>query len=185
MSDIINTERLKIRIPDSTDAATAVNFYTRNRDHLKEWEPSRSQEFYTEVYWNKTLHEACLKAKEDKGYLFFVFLINTEDLVAIINLSNIERYSFQNGRLGYKIDKLYEGKGFMKEALLKLIDYAFNSLSLRRLEANVVPWNKRSRTLLGKLGFVEIGEDDQYLVIDGKPTPHVLTSLINKNWKKD
>ncbi len=45
----------------------------------------------------------------------------------------------------------------MTEALLKMIDYAFTTLDLHRIEANIMPRNIPSLNLVRKLGFKEEG----------------------------
>ncbi|MGB0043561.1 MAG: GNAT family protein [Terriglobales bacterium] len=70
----------------------------------------------------------------------------------------------------------------MLEGLSAIIRYAFEVLELRRLEANVLPENSRSLRLLKKLGFREIGLDEEYLAINGQVRPHILTSLTKPRW---
>lgn len=115
---------------------------------------------------------------------FTFFLKQSNKLVGIISLRNIERLAFQNGRVGYKVDAQFEGQGLMREGLSAVIRHAFEVLGLRRLEANVMPENKRSRGLLKRLGFREIGLDENYLIINGQVRPHVLTSVTKQRWAR-
>lgn len=52
------------------------------------------------------------------------------------------------GILGYSIDKEYEGKGYMKEAINLVLNYAKEYLDLHRLEASVLTTNERSKGVL-------------------------------------
>lgn len=179
---IAETERLLIRLPTARDAQTTVEFYRSNREHLQRWEPTRENEFYTQAYWEKRLKQVEDSVRADRAYVFYLFLKQSNKLVGIISIENIERRTFQNGRLGYKIDANFEGQGLMREGISAVIRYAFRVMGLRRLEANVMPENHRSRGLLKRLGFREIGMDNEYLVINGKVSPHVLTSLTKQRW---
>jgi [ribosomal protein S5]-alanine N-acetyltransferase len=173
----IETERLFMRLPTPQDALITLEFYKQNAKHLEKWEPARSAEFYTCEYWENRLQQAEEDARADRAYSFYMFLRGSSRLVGTVSLKNIERATFQNGRLGYAIGAAFEGQGLMGEGLSAIIRHAFEVLGLRRLEANVMPENSRSLRLLKKLGFREIGLDAEYLVINGQVSPHILTSL--------
>jgi len=178
----IETERLIVRLPTSQDALITLEFHKQNAQHLEKWEPTRSAEFYTCEYWENRLKKMEEKARADRGYSFYLFLRESGRLVGTVSLSNVERLSFQNGRLGYAVGAEFEGRGLMLEGLSAIIRYAFEVLELRRLEANVMPENSRSLRLLKKLGFREIGLDAEYLAINGQVRPHLLTSLTKPRW---
>jgi [ribosomal protein S5]-alanine N-acetyltransferase len=55
--------------------------------------------------------------------------------------------------IGYTLKPEFSGKGFMKEAFDKLIDFGFNNLQVHSIEANVNPKNIKSIRLLEKKGF--------------------------------
>ena len=49
--------------------------------------------------------------------------------------------------------------------------------------ANYMPDNIASAQVLKKLGFVIEGTAKDYLYIDDRWEDHILTSLVNPNWK--
>ncbi|MFK7972445.1 MAG: GNAT family N-acetyltransferase [Bacteroidia bacterium] len=64
--------------------------------------------------------------------------------------------------LGYRFMKAYWGKGFATEAALACLDFGFNTLSLQRIIAWVLPANTASIHVLEKVGFhyeKEVEED--------------------------
>lgn len=67
----------------------------------------------------------------------------------------------------------------MTEVCLVAIDYAFKGLGLNRVMANYMPSNKRSGSLLKKLGFTEEGFSKKYLKINGAWEDHILISKLN------
>lgn len=78
--------------------------------------------------------------------------------ISIWNI-NIEQKS---GELGYGIIPDYQNKGLMKEALLSVVDYGFNVLNLRALEAYTEEKNIKSIKLLEACKFAEVNRvDDQ------------------------
>ncbi len=61
-----------------------------------------------------------------------------------------------------------QGKGYGRESLTALCDYAFNDGGIRRLVATVTAGNLASRRLLEKTGFVLEGELRESWWLDGK-----------------
>jgi ribosomal-protein-alanine N-acetyltransferase len=71
----------------------------------------------------------------------------------------------------------------MTEALQVAIAYVFDELKMHRIMASYLPHNQRSGRLLKRLGFVVEGYARDYLMINGQWQDHILTSLVNHNWK--
>ncbi|MGC4064140.1 MAG: GNAT family N-acetyltransferase [Polyangiaceae bacterium] len=88
--------------------------------------------------------------------------------------------SFRACYMGYHVDKEYEGRGYMSEAVTAVIRYAFDELRLHRIMANYMPRNIRSARLLERLGFVREGLARDYLFIGNQWEDHVLTALTNQ-----
>lgn len=62
-----------------------------------------------------------------------------------------------SGEVGYALNPQYQGQGLMREALLAVIDYGFSTMQLRILEARTEEKNLRSRGLLRRCGFGQVG----------------------------
>ena len=56
--------------------------------------------------------------------------------------------------LGYMLHTSYWGKGIMKEALNKLVPFAFEEVKLHSIEARINPDNIASANILESVGFV-------------------------------
>ena len=61
--------------------------------------------------------------------------------------------------MGFYIMRSAQGKGYALEAARAVIGYAFGKLGARALFAGHNPRNEASRALLGKLGFVHVGDE--------------------------
>jgi ribosomal-protein-alanine N-acetyltransferase len=71
----------------------------------------------------------------------------------------------------------------MSEAVRAVIRFAFEDLDLHRLEASYNPANERSANLLKACGFEVEGTVRGSLLINGVWCDHVLTSLLNPDWR--
>lgn len=76
--------------------------------------------------------------------------------ISIWNI-NIEQMS---GELGYGIIPDYQGQGLMREALLSVVEYGFNIMNLKSLDAYTEENNLKSISLLEKCNFIEVNRVD-------------------------
>ncbi len=59
--------------------------------------------------------------------------------------------------VGYRLFETYRNKGYMTEAMQKIIKFGFQELKLNRIEACISPDNWPSRRLAEKLNFTQEG----------------------------
>jgi len=102
-------------------------------------------------------------------------LIGTCTLHALHTLS-------RRAELGYALDRLYWGAGYMQEALAALIAYAFDTLDLHRLEADIDPRNHASARLLERLGFQQEGHLRERWIVNGEISDTVWYGLLCWEW---
>ena len=81
-------------------------------------------------------------------------------LVGTICLFN---FSDENDKceIGYELLTNFQGQGIMKEAEEKVIDYAFNTIKVQKIEAFLHRDNQRSIKLLEKFSFRNSNEPDK------------------------
>ena len=72
-------------------------------------------------------------------------------------------FSDENGtcEIGYELLTKFQGQGIMKEAVEKVIDYAFNTIQVKKIEAFFHRDNHRSIKLLDKYSFKQSNELDK------------------------
>jgi len=63
--------------------------------------------------------------------------------------------------IGYELLTSFQGQGIMKEAAEKVIDYAFNTIKVKKIEAFLHRDNKSSIKLLVKFSFRNSNEPDK------------------------
>jgi [ribosomal protein S5]-alanine N-acetyltransferase len=66
-----------------------------------------------------------------------------------------------NCEIGYELLTNFQGQGIMKEAVEKVIDYAFNTIKIQKIEACLHRDNHLSINLLGKLLFINSNKADE------------------------
>lgn len=88
----------------------------------------------------------------------------------------------QRAEVGYGIGQPYWGRGFAREAMARLIEYAFADLGIRRLDARVDPRNNASVGLLLRLGFTHEGRLRQRQYIKGELVDVDLFGLLRSEW---
>lgn len=172
--------RTIVRLAGEEEAAEVARFYTANREHLRPWDPERPEYFFTEAFWRAQLHQIVHHSVADSALRLFVFPIEDRHrVIGNISLSNITRGVGHSCTIGYSLDAGYEGRGLMRDAIEAVIAHAFGTMRLHRIEANYMPHNRRSGSLLRRLGFQVEGYSRDYLQIAGRWEDHVRSALIN------
>ena len=95
------------------------------------------------------------------------------------------RYDRKHGRaeLGYVLGRAYWGRGYMSEVLNALVDAAFGTLDIRRLEAEIDPANVSSRRVLQRLGFKrEALLRERFVDKDGFSDSEIY-GLLRREWR--
>lgn len=162
----------------------------QSRAFLEPWEPLWGESALSRSTFRARITRVAREWNEDLGYSFHIFATGTDDLpkgqlLGGINLNNVRRLSAQSTNLGYWMGAPYAGRGLMHAALGVLLPYAFapeNSdtpgLGLHRIDAACIPENTRSRALLKRCGFTEVGLAPAYLKINGEWRDHICHQLL-------
>jgi ribosomal-protein-alanine N-acetyltransferase len=66
-----------------------------------------------------------------------------------------------NCEIGYELLTNFQGQGIMKEAVQKVIEYAFNTIKVKKIEASLHRDNLSSIKLLEKFSFSNSNESDK------------------------
>jgi ribosomal-protein-alanine N-acetyltransferase len=177
----LETQRVVIRLGRESDAPALLAHLLRNRDEHRRWEPRSRPSFFTLDVQRRALALRAGEFAQGRSACFLLFDRAAGDAAVIgrLNFTQIVRGVFHAAVVGYAIDRDYEGRGYMTEALGAALQWAFNELRLHRVMASYRPENARSARVLEKLGFEREGFARDYLYIDGGWTDHVLTALTN------
>ena len=166
----LNGDNITLKVLSPEDAEEVLSFYIRNKSYLKPFEPSRKDNFYTLESQKKSIVEHYNQFLNGSNISFGIYKEN--NLIGKIQLSNIVLGVFRNAFIGYAMDEKEQGKGYMKEAVRLVLDYAFNDVELHRIEATALVDNLKSKSVLNSCGFKEIGISEKYLFINGDWRDH-------------
>ncbi|MBM4249405.1 MAG: GNAT family N-acetyltransferase [Euryarchaeota archaeon] len=100
--------------------------------------------------------------------------------VSLFKINGIHR----SADLGIAIaDLSMASKGFGTEAMGLVLDYAFGTLNLNRVELSVHDFNRRAEAAYRRLGFVEEGRRRQSYYCDGEYHDDILMAMLRDEWK--
>jgi ribosomal-protein-alanine N-acetyltransferase len=177
---LLTTPRLVLTVPAQKDTKRMARYVRENREHLKPWEPSREEAYFTEAFWRGELAKAIPEFRAGVS-LRLIEALQEDPAGPVVGTANFRNFvwgAFRACTLGYSLDHRFQGRGLMREGLEAALGYVFRDLGVHRVMAAYMPHNGRSARLLHSLGFEAEGYARDYLHLDGAWRDHVLTSKI-------
>jgi [ribosomal protein S5]-alanine N-acetyltransferase len=164
------TSLVRIRQPVLEDQDEFLALVRRSRSLHEPWTaaPSTATQFRSWVERSDTATDL----------RFVVCLRKGANIAAVIEVTNIVRGPLRSAYLGYYTFAGYERQGLMSEGLRAVITYAFTTLKLHRLEANIQPANVASIALVQSCGFSKEGYSPRYLKIRGRWRDHERWAIL-------
>ncbi|MFT8323124.1 MAG: GNAT family protein [Bacillus sp. (in: firmicutes)] len=170
-----------LKLFELSDAENLLKLQLHNKDFFEQFSMERPSNYYSLENQKNLIKNWELSSQEDSIYQFGIFQKETNQLLGTINLFQVTRGSLQSAIIGYFLDLEQNGKGYASEAVKLLIEYAFNTLKLHRIEAGVMPHNIGSIKVLEKSGFHKEGIAKKNVKINGKWEDHQVLAIINPN----
>ncbi|NLC83765.1 MAG: GNAT family N-acetyltransferase [Ruminococcaceae bacterium] len=176
-------ERIIVRQLDEPDIPAIIKYYERNREWLSQFNPATDPSFLTSAYWQKQVAQQRCMLTENVQLDLGIFLPDKPDYLAgMISFSNFEPLPYSTCELGFSIDKLLAGRGFMFEALLLALNYIFAGYGVNKVNARVLPRHEQSLRLLNLLGFQTEGSLRQEIKLHDKFETVSLLSLLSEEF---
>jgi ribosomal-protein-alanine N-acetyltransferase len=178
--------RVSLRPLVAADFAAWQEVRRRNSAWLTPWEPARTPGLPDVVESREAFAMRCSARERERqlgtGFGFGIFVRNS--FAGEINLSSVQRGPFQSAYVGYWIDQAQAGNGYMPEALVLTIRFAFDELHLHRIQISIIPRNHRSRRVVEKLKIRDEGVALRYLEINGLWEDHVRYAMTLEEWQE-
>jgi ribosomal-protein-alanine N-acetyltransferase len=173
----LNTERLLLRPVAESDVEVLYGIFS---------DPTVMRYWNTAPWDNLTqakdsIHRS-IEAYQTGEFLQLGIAQKSDDrLIGTCTLFNFN-HQCKRAEIGYALARSAWGAGFMQEALSALITYAFTTLNLHRIEAEIDPHNVASAKTLERLGFVKEGLLRERWIVDGKISDSGLYGLLSRDY---
>lgn len=147
----IQTERLLLRRMTSNDAEEILNLRS-NEVVMKYIDRERTKSIEDAELFLKKIDDSI---NSNNGIMWGITLKEEPGkLIGNIGYWRLIKEHYR-AEVGYMLHPSFWNKGIMKEAMLRLIDFAFDEMNLHSIEANINPGNKASAMLLESTDFIK------------------------------
>jgi ribosomal-protein-alanine N-acetyltransferase len=115
--------------------------------------------------------------QKNEAITWGIFLKEGSPLLGTIGFWQIQKEHYR-AEIGYLLHPSVQGKGFMSEALMMVLNFGFHTMKLHSVEANVNPANAASIKLLERAGFVREAYFRENYFYNGKFVDSAVYSLL-------
>ncbi len=175
--------RISLRTLQPTDYDRWIEVRERCRDWLIPWEPRPAGAPVPPEDRNSFAARCAMRERERQlgsGFGFGIFL--GDQIVGELTLSSVQRGPFQSAYIGYWVDQAMAGHGYVPEAVVVALAFAFEELSLHRIEISIIPRNERSKRVVEKLEIRHEGVAQRFLQINGVWEDHARFAITDEEW---
>jgi len=174
----LETPRLRLRWLTRADVPALFSLFS-NPDVTHYW----SWPAYTERVQAERLLEQIHACFAERSLFQWGFARREDDQVigtcTLAELSGAHR----RASLGYALNRAHWGQGYGREAVRRVVEFAFTTLELHRLEADVDPRNAGSIQVLEGLGFQREGYQRERYFMNGEVQDAALYGLLRREWR--
>ncbi len=165
------------------DAKALAKLLLDNKFFWSIHEPLHRDEFYTEETQRQKILEGLQLLQANREFSFGIYDNPSQQLIGYISLYSIKRLPYSSGFVGYSIDQNFLGRGIATEAVQLILQFAFKTLNLHRIEAYVSPQNIASVKVLEKSGFTQEGLLKELLFINGAWVDHYMYAMLQSEFR--
>jgi RimJ/RimL family protein N-acetyltransferase len=174
----LEAERVRLRELNDTDVDALFSIFS-NSQVMRYWSTAPFAKRDDAIALLREIRESFAR----RQYLKWgVALTSDNSIIGTTTLFNLNLEN-QRAEVGYALAHEHWGKGLMNEALRRLLQYAFDDLKLRRLEADVDPRNTGSIKTLERLGFQREGYLRERWHVCGEIQDALFYGLLRSEWK--
>ncbi|WP_347158517.1 GNAT family N-acetyltransferase [Pontibacter chitinilyticus] len=173
------TEGLYLRPASPTDAKALFHLIETQRDYLRQWLP------FVDVSQNVKDTELFLQhvtAKGNRSDKVFVIMYHSE-LAGLISFKDID-YLNRKLEIGYYLSEDLQGNDIMRRSCQALVQHAFETMRMNRIQVKVGIGNVRSSNIPRKLGFQLEGVQREGEFLNGTFHDLEVYSLLRRDWQE-
>lgn len=174
---VLETDRLRLRPFDDADA-DALYALQSDAHVLRYWDSAP----WTDRASVARFMAGC-RQMADEGSGARVAIERTSDR-SFIGWSTFNGWNpgFRSASLGYCLGRSAWGHGYATEAARVLLQWAFDTLDLNRVQAEADTRNAASARVLVKLGFRHEGTLREDCIVDGVVSDSAVYGLLRRDW---
>ena len=146
---------MRLSLLHEHDANTLWTFENQHRDFFEDWISARPTTFYTREGFEQALQTALLQQAAGQAYHYLIW--QGSDLAGRISLTQVRHAHYHSATVSYRIAPTHAGQGLATEAVRLVMEKAFQTHQLQRLEATARPENPAAIRVLLKNGFQQFG----------------------------
>ena len=166
-----------LRLLDESDAQELYAVIDANRDHLSRWMPWAA---------GQTLEDTLAFIQRTREQLasndgFQTAIIEDGRIVGVIGFHDIS-WQHRSTSLGYWLAESAQGRGTMTHAVKTLVDHAFGTWQLHRVEIRAAADNTRSRAILKRLAFTQEGVAREAEHVGGRYVDLAIYAMLAGDW---
>jgi RimJ/RimL family protein N-acetyltransferase len=173
---VIETKRLILRLLEKNDLPTL--FAVNGDDEVFRYSPRES--WKTPADGEAWFARVMAHRESGATMQFVIVLRDGERPIGTLAVFHFEE-SVGSAEIGYVLGREYWGKGLMKEALDAFVEFAFETLGLKRLEAELDPRNGASVKVLARVGFSNEGRRRRNYLSKGEVTDTGLYGMLSQD----
>lgn len=149
---VIETERLTLKPLSGDDSNSLLEIFS-DPEVMRYWNTAPWTTIQNAIDF---INESNDSMQRQESLILGVYVKSTGELAGKCMLFSHDKES-KRAEIGFGLGRSFWGKGYISEAGEALIQYGFNTLGLRRIEAEIDPDNLSSAKALEKLGFSQEG----------------------------
>jgi ribosomal-protein-serine acetyltransferase len=169
---------LQLREIQMTDASHIFQIIDNERNYLQQWLPF--------VCFTKTIDdtESFIKNVLDETNVnreIVCAILYNKQIAGLISFKNIDRANHKT-EIGYWLSESKQGRGLVTKACSKLVDLAFNTMALNRVQIRVGVNNIKSKAIPRRLGFKFEGIERAGELLNGTYLDLEVYSMLKNDW---
>ena len=173
----LRTARLRLRPFTAADTA-AIFALQSNPRVLRYWDAPPWRE---RTQAERFIVRCQQMAQEGSGTRLAIERTADDSFIGWCTLMNWDP-TYRSALLGYCLDEPAWGQGFATEAADALLQWAFNTLDLNRVQSEADTRNAASGRVLEKLGFLREGTLRENCIVDGEVSDSWVYGLLRREW---
>jgi ribosomal-protein-serine acetyltransferase len=169
---------LELRLLELRHTEDLFTLIDENRQHLREW-LMWADDMYTYGDARDFIRQGLKQFAENDGFQAGIWVEGA--LAGCIGFHSID-WNNRHTELGYWLGKAFTGRGVMTHAVSAMLDHAFDTWRLHRVEIRCAAGNQRSRAIPERLGFHLDGVMREELWLHDHYVDHVVYSTLASEW---